>query len=150
IGDELLDGKEGETVTLGDVLRVHGKVGTPMESGASAKATVLNHKKGDKVIVFEKKRRQDYNRKYAHRQHTTVRNIDDIARKRAGNGPEESRRKHQDRPRFSRPAAWREGIRQPADFTRRHHRAPARHEIPSRQVRGPWQGPHDLRQEGRR
>jgi large subunit ribosomal protein L21 len=79
---ELLDAEKGASVTLGDVLLVGGegkaKIGAPLVSGASVKATVLNQKKTDKVIVFKKKRRQNYRRKNGHRQNVTVLKITGI------------------------------------------------------------------------
>ena len=80
---ELLDAKEGDTVTFGEVLLLGGegtaKIGTPTVAGASVKATVLEQKKTDKVIVFKKKRRQNYRRKQGHRQNVTVIRITAIA-----------------------------------------------------------------------
>ncbi len=54
------------------------KIGTPTVSGASVKATVVNQKRDDKIIVFKKKRRQNYRRKNGHRQSLTVLKITDI------------------------------------------------------------------------
>jgi large subunit ribosomal protein L21 len=75
---ELLDTPTGGTVTLDQVLLVGDKIGAPTVAGASVKATVLNQKKGDKIIVFKKKRRQNYRRKNGHRQNITVLKITDI------------------------------------------------------------------------
>lgn len=75
---ELLDAKKGDTVKLDQVLFVGSKVGAPTVSGASVSATVLDQIKDDKVIVFKKKRRQNYRRKNGHRQHLTVLKITDI------------------------------------------------------------------------
>jgi len=78
---ELLEAKKGETVTLNEVLLIGGdstKVGNPTVSGASVKAEVVDQIKGDKVIVFKKKRRQNYRRKNGHRQNLTVLKITDI------------------------------------------------------------------------
>ena len=47
-------------------------VGTPTVSGASVKATILEHLKGEKVIVFKKKRRKGYVKKNGHRQSFTT------------------------------------------------------------------------------
>ena len=44
------------------------KVGAPYVEGAAVKATVLEHLKGKKVIVFKKKRRKGYDKKNGHRQ----------------------------------------------------------------------------------
>lgn len=59
VGDEVevarLDGEEGKTVTLSDVLLVHDekktKVGTPTVKGASVVANIVSHYKGDKIDV---------------------------------------------------------------------------------------------------
>ncbi|MDY0008953.1 MAG: 50S ribosomal protein L21 [Bdellovibrionales bacterium] len=79
---ELLDAEIGASVTLDEVLLVgsegKSKIGAPVVSGASVTANVLNQKKGDKIIVFKKKRRQNYRRKNGHRQHITVLKITDI------------------------------------------------------------------------
>ena len=55
------------------------KVGTPYVDGASVKATVIEHLKGNKVIVFKKKRRKGYDKKNGHRQCLTQIQIDSIA-----------------------------------------------------------------------
>jgi len=73
---EKLDGEAGGKVTFDDVL-MHGegskvKVGAPLVKGASVTGEVLEQRKGDKVIVFKKKRRQNYRRKQGHRQLETV------------------------------------------------------------------------------
>jgi large subunit ribosomal protein L21 len=54
------------------------KVGTPSVSGAEVTATILQHVKGDKVIVFKKKRRKGYKKKNGHRQLFTQIQIDEI------------------------------------------------------------------------
>jgi large subunit ribosomal protein L21 len=75
---EKLDGNEGDTVKLAEVLLIGGdegktsKIGSPYISGAAVNATVVKQKKGDKVIIFKKKRRQNYRRKNGHRQQLTV------------------------------------------------------------------------------
>lgn len=53
-------------------------VGAPTVSGASVKATILDHLKGEKVIVFKKKRRKGYVKKNGHRQALTKIKIDEI------------------------------------------------------------------------
>jgi large subunit ribosomal protein L21 len=79
---EKIAAQAGETVTLDQVLMVAGdgapKVGAPLVEGASVKAEVLEQAKGDKVIVFKKKRRHNYRRKNGHRQNLTVLRITDI------------------------------------------------------------------------
>src|SRR5574343_142944 len=53
-------------------------VGAPAIAGASVTAEVLDHVKGDKVIVFRKKRRKGYKKKNVHRQSFTSITIKDI------------------------------------------------------------------------
>lgn len=78
---EKLDVEAGKTVEL-KVLMVSdaGKttLGAPEVKGASVSAEVVAHKKTDKVIVFKKKRRQNYRRKNGHRQNMTVLKITGI------------------------------------------------------------------------
>jgi len=79
---EKLAGEVGSTVSLDEVLIVgegaDAKTGAPLVAGASVKATVLEHKKDDKVLVFKKKKRHNYRRKKGHRQQLTVLRIADI------------------------------------------------------------------------
>jgi len=79
---EKLAGEAGEVIVLGDVLAVgDGKaqtIGTPTVSGASVAAQVLEQTRGDKVIIFKKKRRQGYRRKKGHRQELTALRVTEI------------------------------------------------------------------------
>jgi large subunit ribosomal protein L21 len=54
------------------------RAGTPLLSGASVSAELVEHRRADKIIVFKKKRRQNYRRKNGHRQHQTVLRITGI------------------------------------------------------------------------
>jgi large subunit ribosomal protein L21 len=54
------------------------KVGAPLVSGASVKATVLSHGRGDKVKIFKLRRRKHYQKSQGHRQSYTEVRIDDI------------------------------------------------------------------------
>lgn len=74
----------GASVTLDRVLLVGGadggpKVGAPTVSGASVAATVLGHVKGDKIVVFKKKRRKGYRVKNGHRQPYTQLAIGEVS-----------------------------------------------------------------------
>jgi large subunit ribosomal protein L21 len=72
---EKLAGEAGETVTLGEVLMLGGdtpEIGAPTVAGASVAAEILEQARDKKVIVFKKRRRQNYRRKKGHRQHMTV------------------------------------------------------------------------------
>ncbi|MEI7525380.1 MAG: 50S ribosomal protein L21 [Mariniphaga sp.] len=66
---------EGADVTFEKVLLVDNEgvisIGAPLVEGAKVTATVLKHLKGDKVIVFKKKRRKGYKKKNGHRQYLT-------------------------------------------------------------------------------
>jgi len=77
-----LDQKEGDKVSFDNVLLVDNdgkvKVGAPAVKGATVDATVLEHLKGDKVIVFKKKRRKGFRKKNGHRQYLTSVKIDNI------------------------------------------------------------------------
>jgi len=53
-------------------------IGAPAIAGASVTAEVINHVKGDKVIVFRKKRRKGYKKKNGDRQSFTAITIKDI------------------------------------------------------------------------
>lgn len=73
---------EGDKVEFEKVLLVDNngqvKVGTPVVEGAKVSATVLTHLKGEKVLVFKKKRRKSYQKCNGHRQHLTRIQINDI------------------------------------------------------------------------
>ena len=70
-----LENKEGSKVEFDNVLLIDNdgkiKVGAPAISGAKVTAKVVNHLKGDKVVVFKKKRRKGYRVKNGHRQDLT-------------------------------------------------------------------------------
>jgi large subunit ribosomal protein L21 len=75
---EKLEAEAGSTVTLDQVLMVDGKIGTPLVADATVSAEVIAQDRGPKIIVFKKKRRQNYRRKNGHRQDLTVLRITDI------------------------------------------------------------------------
>ncbi len=73
---EKLAGEPGSNVAFGDVLMVgEGEavtLGAPTVEGASVSATLIETRKGEKVKIFKKIRRQGYRRTRGHRQHETV------------------------------------------------------------------------------
>jgi large subunit ribosomal protein L21 len=77
-----LETEEGKAVEFDRVLLLddNGKVsvGAPVIEGVKVEATVLRHLKGDKVIIFKKKRRKGYRKKNGHRQALTQVVINDI------------------------------------------------------------------------
>ena len=72
----------GATIEIKEVLAAGEgdsfRVGTPLLSGASVTAKVLENKRGKKVIVFRKKKRKGYERKRGHRQELSVIKIESI------------------------------------------------------------------------
>lgn len=78
-----LEAEVGKTVKFDRVLLTSGdgnvSVGTPTVSGATVSAKVLDHPKGDKIIVFKKKRRKGYRVKNGHRQPYTQIAIDSLS-----------------------------------------------------------------------
>ena len=70
-----LDSEEGSKIDFDKVLLLDDSgtvnVGAPVITGAKVTAKVLEHLKGDKVIVFKKKRRKGYKVKNGHRQYLT-------------------------------------------------------------------------------
>ena len=65
-------------VEFDQVLMVGDKIGTPFVEGAKVVAEVIEQKRADKILVFKKKRRQNYRRTAGHRQYITVLKITDI------------------------------------------------------------------------
>jgi len=81
---ERLAGEPGTMIQLSDVLMVGGDgkaptVGAPTVAKAAVFAEVLEHNRAAKIIVFKKKRRNNYRRKAGHKQHQTVLRIVDVS-----------------------------------------------------------------------
>ena len=78
-----LKGEEGSKVTFDNVFLLNDNgtisIGAPAIKGAEVTAKILGHLKGDKVIVFKKKRRKGYIKKNGHRQALTEIQIESIA-----------------------------------------------------------------------
>jgi len=77
-----LNAEEGASVDFDQVLMVDNdgdvKIGAPLLEGAKVTAKVLAHLKGEKVIVFKKKRRKGYRKKNGHRQYLSQIQIENI------------------------------------------------------------------------
>ncbi|MDP5281112.1 50S ribosomal protein L21 [Sphingomonas sp. DG1-23] len=69
---EKLDGEAGSTVTLGDVLLAGEGSELKATDGLTVSAEIVAQAKGEKVIVFKKRRRHNYRRKNGHRQNHTI------------------------------------------------------------------------------
>ncbi|TYP99944.1 LSU ribosomal protein L21P [Tenacibaculum adriaticum] len=74
---------EGSKVTFDKVMLIEDKgnvtIGAPAIEGAGVTAKILGHLKGEKVIVFKKKRRKGYKKKNGHRQYLSEIQIESIA-----------------------------------------------------------------------
>ena len=77
---EKIAGDAGSEVIFNEVLAMDETVGTPFVAGASVKATIIKQAKDAKVIVFKKKRRQNYRRKNGHRQNITLVKITELCK----------------------------------------------------------------------
>jgi large subunit ribosomal protein L21 len=78
---EKLPGNVGDAISFDQVLLLGGeavKVGKPLVSGAKVEAKILEHGRGEKVIIFKFRRRKNYHRKTGHRQPFTTLQILDI------------------------------------------------------------------------
>src|ERR1700750_82304 len=78
---EGIKGAPGTIVQIGDVIMLGGdtpQIGSPMISGASVAAEILDHVRGGKVIAFKKRRRKNSRRKRGHRQEFTLIRISEI------------------------------------------------------------------------
>jgi large subunit ribosomal protein L21 len=80
---EKLDGEAGSNVSFGDVLMLGGDkgvtLGAPMIAGATVAATLVETRKGEKIKIFKKTRRQGYRRTTGHRQLESVIRVTSVA-----------------------------------------------------------------------
>ena len=76
------EGEVGDKLTFKQVYLVENengiKVGMPVVNGASVNVSIVSHVRGDKVLVFKKKRRKSYQKMNGHRQDFTQLLIEDI------------------------------------------------------------------------
>ena len=86
---------EGKKLALEDVLMVHdgksSKFGNPNVTGAKVTATVLDHGRDKKILVYKKKRRKGYQRKNGHRQWYTNIEIQNIQVSKAKSAPKQKK-----------------------------------------------------------
>ncbi|GIM51471.1 50S ribosomal protein L21 [Capnocytophaga cynodegmi] len=94
-----LQNQEGEKVAFNNVLLLDNNgaitVGAPAIDGASVEAKVVKHLKGDKVIVFKKKRRKGYKVKNGHRQYLTEILVENIIASGAAVKPAKTEKKEE-------------------------------------------------------
>jgi large subunit ribosomal protein L21 len=78
---DVLGSASDDKVTFGEVLMVGGdntRFGAPLIDGATVSATIIRESRGEKIIVFKKKRTKMYKRKHGHRQDLVELRIDSI------------------------------------------------------------------------
>jgi large subunit ribosomal protein L21 len=120
-----LEGEEGKKVSFNKVLLIDSgskiAVGDPVVKGASVTAKILAHVKGDKVLVFKKKRRKGYKKLNGHRQYLSQIQIETISEK-AGAKKEEAAKPASDKAETAKkpavtkkPAAKAPAEKKPAD-----------------------------------
>ena len=80
---EKLAGEAGDTITLGDVLLAGEGGDLKTTDGLTVSAEIIAQAKGEKVIVFKKRRRHNYRRKRGHRQQHTILRITAIGDQKA-------------------------------------------------------------------
>jgi large subunit ribosomal protein L21 len=83
IAVEKIPGEAGDSVTLADVLLAGEGAQVKAADGLTVAAEIIAQAKGDKVIVFKKRRRHNYRRKAGHRQQYTILRITAIGDQRA-------------------------------------------------------------------
>ena len=80
---EKLEGKKGDSISFKDVLAVsessQNTIGSPLVDGAVVEAKILDQIRDKKIIVFKKRKRQNYRSTQGHRQYLTVLKIESIS-----------------------------------------------------------------------
>jgi len=74
-----LEGNVGDSVEFSNVLMTSDGDKINLGSSVKVKAEIVDHLKGDKVIVFKKKRRKGYQKSNGHRQYLTKIKINELA-----------------------------------------------------------------------
>ena len=79
---EKLEGKKGDSISFNKVLAIsdntNHEIGTPLIEGASVHAKILDQSRDKKIIVFKKRKRQNYRHTQGHRQYITILKIESI------------------------------------------------------------------------
>jgi len=96
-----LEKEPGKKMSFDNVLLIEDKgkttIGNPSLENASVSASIIDHLKGDKVIVFKKKRRKGYKVKNGHRQYLTKIKIDNISLKKTSSKKKEVKKDKTDK-----------------------------------------------------
>ena len=79
---ERISGESGDVISFNDVMMLENEgrtaVGNPFVDGAEVVGTLIEQTRGEKIIIFKKKRRKTYRRRNGHRQDLSVVRITDI------------------------------------------------------------------------
>jgi large subunit ribosomal protein L21 len=121
-----VSGDVGDAIAFDQVLMLGGpegaKVGNPVVDGATVAAEVVEHRRGDKILVFKKRRRKNSRRSHGHRQHLTLVRITDIltdgkkaAPKKAAAKPKAKAEEKAAEPEAAAPAAAKKPAAAPAE-----------------------------------
>ena len=80
---EKLEGEKGDSISFKDVLAIsestQNTIGSPLVEGAVVEAKILDQIRDKKIIVFKKRKRQNYRSTQGHRQYLTVLKIESIS-----------------------------------------------------------------------
>ena len=80
---EKLEGEKGDSISFKDILAIsedtQNTIGSPLVEGAVVEAKILDQIRDKKIIVFKKRRRQNYRSTQGHRQYLTVLKIETIS-----------------------------------------------------------------------
>ena len=102
---EKIDGEAGSSVTLGDVLLAGEGSDLQSTDGLTVAAEIIAQAKGEKVIVFKKRRRHNYRRRNGHRQNHTILKIVSIGAAEKKAAPKKAAAKKTDEAGAEAPAA---------------------------------------------
>jgi len=102
---EKIDGEAGSSVTLGDVLLAGEGSDLQSTDGLTVAAEIVAQAKGEKVIVFKKRRRHNYRRRNGHRQNHTILKIVSIGAAEKKAAPKKAAAKKTDEAGAEAPAA---------------------------------------------
>jgi len=127
-----LEGEEGSKVSFGNVLLTADgskiEVGAPAVKGISVSGKILEHLKGDKVIVFKKKRRKGYKKSNGHRQYLTKVEITGFGKPSTSSAKKEDTTKKAEAPKATKEPA--KGVYAPKASTKAVDKEPAKAAAP--------------------
>jgi large subunit ribosomal protein L21 len=140
---EKIAGNPGDIIELSEVILLGGdggpKTGSPTIAGALVAAEVLEHKRGDKIVVFKKKRRKNYRRKKGHRQALTALRITEILTD--GKKPSKAAPKREPRKAEKKPEAAKVEVKADKKPAKKAEAKPARKKPATKAAKAPAKKP---------